>query len=242
MRARRTRVGAWKLTTVFVATIAVLATLYVTGIIGGSSQPKASAAPADTLNFQARLQSSSGAIVPDGSYSIQFNLYDLATGGSSLWTETNSVSVVNGYVSVYLGANTPFPNNIAWDQSTYVTMNVNSDGEMSPRLKLTAVPYAFMAKYANQLQASNGGNIATLSFLTPTASNTISLPDASGTVCLTATCIQNSTSLQTGNFAIASSAAGSVTATIQGNASQSANILEIKNGAGNTTGGFNSSG
>src|SRR5688572_24773427 len=41
-----------------------------------------------TLNFQARLLQSSGAIVPDGSYNVEFKLYDASSGGSNVWTET----------------------------------------------------------------------------------------------------------------------------------------------------------
>ena len=151
----------------------------------------ASAAPATTLNFQARLQTAGGAIVGDGHYNIQFKLYDTATGGTALWTETYSynsgtgtcagplgtndcrVRVVHGYVSVYLGSHTSFPSTIPWDQQLYLTMNVGGtattgaypamgDGEMAPRLKLTGVPYAMQAKSAGQLQTSTGGNQVTI--------------------------------------------------------------------------------
>ena len=163
----------------------------------------ATAATADTLNFQARLQSAGGAIVPDGYYDIQFKLYSVSTGGSALWTETyayNSgsgscsgpvgtndcrVRVVNGYVSVYLGSQTSFPTTIPWDQQLYLTMNVGGttnsgtityDGEMTPRLKLTAVPYAMRANSANQLSTSNGGNQTLLNFAgTPTGNVTYNL-------------------------------------------------------------------
>src|ERR1019366_2787910 len=86
------------------------------------------------------------------------------------------------------------------------------DGEMSPRLVLTAVPYAFQA---GALQTVSGADVATLSFTTPThATDNITLPDATGTVCLqSATAcgfelttgtdfIQNGTSPQTANFNI----------------------------------------
>src|SRR3954471_13153781 len=47
----------------------------------------ATAATTSTLNFQARLQNAGGAIVPDGTYNIEFNLYTVSSGGSTLWTE-----------------------------------------------------------------------------------------------------------------------------------------------------------
>ena len=74
-----------------------------------------------TVNFQARLLQSSGALVPDGNYHIEFKIYDsLSSGvtargvctGNCLWMETrttgNLVRVVNGYFSVNLGSVTGF--------------------------------------------------------------------------------------------------------------------------------------
>ncbi|MGB4967094.1 MAG: hypothetical protein WBO35_02725 [Candidatus Saccharimonadales bacterium] len=157
-----------------------------------------SALASDNLNFQARLESNTGAITADGYYNIEFNLYSASTGGTALWTETyayNSgsgscsgplgtndcrVRVANGYVSVYLGSVTSFPSTIPWDQQLYLTMNVGGttasgpitwDGEMNPRLKLTAVPYAMAAKNAEQITKSSGANISTLSIAAPTGGN-----------------------------------------------------------------------
>jgi parallel beta-helix repeat protein len=159
---------------------------------GGTGVPHAYAATSDNLNFQARLETAAGAIAPDGYYNVQFKLYDASTSGTLLWTETyydsnggtagndNRVRVANGYVTVNLGSQTTFPSNMPWDQQLYLTMNVGGttqtatptwDGEMSPRLKLTAVPYAFNAKTASQIVSSSGANLATLSIAAPTSGN-----------------------------------------------------------------------
>lgn len=117
------------------------------------------AAPAAYINFQARLLQGSGAIVPDGTYDIEFNLYENSTGGSSLWTEDHSVTVKAGYLSVYLGSDQAFPV-LDWSDDKYLTMNVEGDGEMTPRLLLTAVPYAFAAGNSAQLGGVNAANYA----------------------------------------------------------------------------------
>jgi parallel beta-helix repeat protein len=177
------------------------------------------AATNGTLNFQARLETASGAIVPDGSYNVEFKLYDVSSGGAALWTETyrNSASqgieVRNGYLTANLGSISAFPSTINWDQNLWVTLNIAGtsttdcgapfttpygsnpcapDGEMSPRLKLTAVPYAFRA---GQLATANGAGTltSTLSILQPTVGNqTFQIQDqgAAGTYNI---CIQNST-------------------------------------------------
>ncbi len=242
------------------------------------------AAVSSNINFQAKLESSDGAIAPDGNYNLEFKLYkSLAAGASAagvcvggatddcLWKETylnsatQGVRVVNGYLTANLGSITAFPASIAWDQSLYITMNIGGtgagaptyDGEMSPRLQLTAVPYAFQAKSASQLQVSNGANVATLSFTTPTATNNILLPNASGTVCLATTVacgfaastgsaayIQNGTGLQANaNFNIVSAATTSITASIQALTGQTADLLRFENSAGTAAlSGFNSGG
>ena len=125
-----------------------------------------------TVGFQGRLQRSSGAIVPDGYYNIQFKIYQDGsgdavnnTGGELKWTEshvndngTNGVRVKNGYFSVDLGSKTAFGNDVDWNQDTlWLSMNVAgtasdctafnagtciADGEMLPMKRLTATPFA----------------------------------------------------------------------------------------------------
>ncbi|PID98820.1 hypothetical protein CSA80_03870 [Candidatus Saccharibacteria bacterium] len=160
------------------------------GTFLGQGSDAVYAATSDNLNFQARLETSAGAIAPDGYYNVEFKLYDASASTGSgqgscagdtacLWVETrtgaNTVRVVNGYLTVNLGDVTSFPADMPWDQQLYLTMNVGGagspvwDGEMNPRLKLTAVPYAFNAKTASSLTTSDSGNTATLSIDAPTS-------------------------------------------------------------------------
>ena len=138
----------------------------------------AQAATNNTINFQARLLTNTGALVPDGNYHIEFKLYDsLASGASAQgvcsgnsstddcwWRETrttgNLVSVKNGYISASLGSVTAFGANIPWDQELWLTMNIGGaggsaswNGEMTPRMKVTSVPFA---QAANKLKGAAG--------------------------------------------------------------------------------------
>ncbi|MDQ3094107.1 MAG: right-handed parallel beta-helix repeat-containing protein, partial [bacterium] len=139
----------------------------------GANTNQAYAAPTNNLNFQARLQTASGGIVPDGFYNIQFNLYDVNSGGSSLWTETylnsatQGIRIKNGYFSANLGSVAAFPGTINWDEELWLGMTVRgtascafgactpADAEMTPRFKLTAVPYAFKAAQAANVQSAS---------------------------------------------------------------------------------------
>ncbi len=120
------------------------------------------AATSNELNFQGRLLSDTGALIADGVYNMQYDLYYVASGGSTQWTEdrlvTNSqgVTVQNGYFSVYLGEYDAF-GALDWSQDLYLGMTIRgtancawgsctpADSEMTPRIKLTSVPYAFVS-------------------------------------------------------------------------------------------------
>lgn len=225
--------------------------------------PKIEAANLSTINFQARLMNNTGSIAPDGNYNIEFKLYDHATNGGTaqgvcsgncVWLETrtggNTVTVANGYVTVNLGSVTTFGTGINWNQDLWLTMRVGGTGaptwdtEMSPRLKLTAVPYAFRAA---QLALQTGANTSTLAFDTQTDSREILLPDEDGVLCIqgstecgfltgsTGSFIQNGTSVQTAaNFNIRSAATGSVGAVIQGENGQTADLLNLQTWNGTT--------
>ena len=167
-----------------------------------SGDSRVHAAVSDTLNFQGRVYNSDGSIVDDGLYDFEFKLYTGDTlggpagdgegfAGTNVWTETwnggNQLRVVNGYFSVNLGDVTTFPTTIEWDQEHWLTMNFSSDGEMDPRIKLTAVPYAFEAGSAKRLIDDQLNGTGTLEWLTLTTDRTISLPDADGTLVLDST-------------------------------------------------------
>jgi len=48
------------------------------------------------ISYQGVLTDASGTVVPDGNYNLTFKLYDVATGGTPLWTEVQSVAVSKG--------------------------------------------------------------------------------------------------------------------------------------------------
>ena len=139
---------------VFLVLAFIFISLYTYTRVGGHEHVSAQAS--ETINFQARLLTSSGSIVPDGDYSVEFQLYDQESNGTSQWSETQTVSVKAGYLSAYLGDSVSFPGAIDWSQQQWLTMNVESDGEMSPRIRLTAVPFAFRASLATEALQADG--------------------------------------------------------------------------------------
>lgn len=110
----------------------------------GAAAP-ASAATPRLLDYQGTLTDEAGAPLPDGSYAMTFAIYDTAAGGAPLWTETRSaVPVQGGVFSVVLGIGTAL--DMAFDSPCWLGVAVSPDPELTPRVRLTAVPYAFTAK------------------------------------------------------------------------------------------------
>lgn len=94
-----------------------------------------------TLSTQGVLQKTTGMAVEDGDYAITFKLYTTESGGTPVWSETQSdVEVVGGVYGVQLGSVTPL--NIPFDQVYYLGLTVGTGTEHFPRTKLTAAPYA----------------------------------------------------------------------------------------------------
>lgn len=101
------------------------------------------AAPAREIPFSARLKNFSGdSVVPDATYSLTFSLYTTDSGGTPVWSETQSLQVTNGVVSTTLGTVAPIPQSLAFNDLYYLGVKVGTDAEMTPRRKVSAVPLA----------------------------------------------------------------------------------------------------
>ncbi|MBL8513561.1 MAG: hypothetical protein JNJ55_06185, partial [Betaproteobacteria bacterium] len=99
-----------------------------------------------TLSYQGTL-STSAAVPVNGAQTIVFSLYNAASGGTTLWTETQSVNVANGLFNVTLGGSTPIelPFNVPY----FLGVKVGADAEMTPRNPLASSAYALRARTAD---------------------------------------------------------------------------------------------
>ena len=100
----------------------------------------AAAAVPQTIGYQGTLTSSGSAVT--GSQAMTFRLYDAATGGTLLWTETQpTVSVSGGFFSVALGSVTPLPT--ALNQALYLEVQIGAT-TLAPRQSINAVPFSLV--------------------------------------------------------------------------------------------------
>ena len=82
------------------------------------------------LNYQGYLTAAGGSPV-SATVSMALNLYDVSTGGATLYTETQTVPVTNGVFNVTIGSVTPLP--LPFDVPYWLGVKVGSDAEMTPR-------------------------------------------------------------------------------------------------------------
>lgn len=102
------------------------------------------AAVPSTMSYQGILKDNSGNYLT-GTYAMVFKLYSASSGGSALWTETqSSVSVSSGKFNVVLGSVTPI--SVDFTADYWLGITVGADSEMTPRVKLNTIGYAFMAQ------------------------------------------------------------------------------------------------
>src|SRR6185312_11802281 len=98
-------------------------------LIGLSIASASAAAVPTLLTEQGQLLDASGNPVT-GSINVTFTIYDQPTGGTSLWTETQSISLDQGFFSAILGEATPIPPSIFDGSPRYLGVAVGTDAEM----------------------------------------------------------------------------------------------------------------
>jgi len=144
----------------------ILALILAIGLclILGVAFLKAQTGIPQVINYHGKLKDATGNPL-SGTYDFTFRLYDTETRGNSVWgPEThNSVTVTNGYFNVKLGSILPF--DLDFLKPYWLSIEVNNDGEMSPRVQLTSFGYAFTAQELYRqganlaIQTTASGNI-----------------------------------------------------------------------------------
>ncbi|UCE08431.1 MAG: hypothetical protein JSW07_10585, partial [bacterium] len=108
--------------------------------------------------------------------SIQFKIYDSETNGNVLWSETQSVSVVDGLFSVLLGSVTPIQLSVFNGDDRYLALQVGNDSEMAPRNRLVSVGYSFRASDSDKLDGKDGSAfVQRVDGVTPDGSGNVDL-------------------------------------------------------------------
>lgn len=93
------------------------------------------------LSYQAVLADAQGAALPDGPITLHFALYEAATGGAPVWTETQELSIEFGVLNAHLGVSTPLTP-AHFEKQLWLGITVGEEPEMTPRAIVSVSPYA----------------------------------------------------------------------------------------------------
>jgi subtilisin-like proprotein convertase family protein len=103
------------------------------------------------INYQAKITDSGGNPV-NGTYSVAFKIYGVASGGTALWTETHpSISITNGNLYVLLGSVTTIPLDLFDSPDRWLGVKIGTDPEMTPRKQIASGAYSFVAHKAQEM-------------------------------------------------------------------------------------------
>lgn len=109
------------------------------------------------INYQGKLTDGTGKPL-SGTYSMTFEIYDQATGGTKSWEETHSnVTVTDGLFNVKLGSatNAIEPGELPDGPDCWLQITVGTT-VISPRVQLVSVPYTYKSDNAEDANKLGG--------------------------------------------------------------------------------------
>ena len=133
------------------------------------------------FSFQGRLND--GSVPANGSYDLQFSLYNTTVGGTAIGTIPRpNTTLINGVFSVTLDFGATAFNN---PNAVFIEIGVKPNGSpnaftiLGPRQQLTAVPYAVRAANATNADNATNASNAVNAVNAGTANNALSLGNVS---------------------------------------------------------------
>ncbi|HOX85764.1 MAG TPA: tail fiber domain-containing protein [bacterium] len=103
------------------------------------------------ISFQGVLADADNVASTDTMRVFTFKLFTSPDASTALWSETQTVRLYQGVFTVYLGEAQPL-DAIHLTGSCYLGIFLESGEELLPRIKLSSVPYAISAVYADSLR------------------------------------------------------------------------------------------
>jgi hypothetical protein len=106
-----------------------------------------------TISYQGVLTDDEGHPKADTIYVIGFTLYDQESGGSGLWSDQHSIALKSGFFNAQLGDDdSPLPPSLDFTRQYWLGITVGSEPEMTPRIRLSSVPYSLSALTAGMAE------------------------------------------------------------------------------------------
>jgi len=165
-----------------IASLQAVMAAFLILLVGGGATVSAAVGVNAQLSFEGKIVKADGTNITNGTYNMQFKIYqdgtNNGTGSTLKWTEnrlvggTGGVTLTDGTFQVNLGSANPFGTSVDWNQDTlWLSMQIGNtssctittsfqtdcagDGEMTPYIRLTAVPQALNSNMLGGLVAGN---------------------------------------------------------------------------------------
>lgn len=126
------------------------------------------------ISIQGILKNFNGTVATDGSYDMEFNIYTAPSGGSAIWTETqsgvNAVSVLSGVYNTQLGktsAGLTALQGLSFDVPYYLGIKVLTGAnplEMTPRIELAYGVKTLHSNSANSANFADSSSVANMAY------------------------------------------------------------------------------
>ncbi len=113
------------------------------------------------LSYQGKLTDTLGVPVADTTYSVEFRLYTIPSGGSSYWNETQTIRTRGGLFSALLGSVTSI-GSVPDAGALYLGMAVAGGAELAPRLRIVSAAYSYLSERAANADLLQGKDTTAL--------------------------------------------------------------------------------
>jgi hypothetical protein len=104
------------------------------------------------MSHQGRLLDAGGQPVADGNYDVVYSIYQVATGGTAVYSETQTVAVENGLFTTSIGLSGAITPTL-FAQPTWLEVKVEGE-TLTPRQRLQGSPYAFSMASGSVVQGT----------------------------------------------------------------------------------------
>ena len=119
------------------------------------------------LPFQGVATDSTGRPRPDGVVSVSFAMFDSATGGTSVWSETDPVTLKKGLFSLQLGTVQVLPLSLLGRETLWLQVTFGTEPAVSPRIPLGRNVEAWYAHTASLADHATNADTASYAAKAP---------------------------------------------------------------------------
>jgi hypothetical protein len=115
----------------------------------------ADAAVPATISFSARLVDDKTGVAVVGTHHVEFELFDVESGGTALWNEGRDLEVEDGLLFADIGETKPLDAVVFDGRRLFLQVKLD-DAVMEPRIGLSSVPYAMRSAVATDSETVGG--------------------------------------------------------------------------------------